>query len=278
MVQPREVSIDVEQMGRHSGQLVRVRGHVDGFGPSEGGQWLRLRDARNRARARSPSGFQPITARRSISRRCVRTTASPSSGSSRGTRTTRTMRSCGSSCRGREPTSSVSATRPCWPTWLLWSFLAAAAAVLGVLALMRINSRRHLRALRETDARYRQLLAMTPEAVIVHTGGRIIFTNPAAADLLGVASEHALVGRSIADFAAPESRDASKGLTDARGGRPPRVRGRLVKAHGWAARRRDQLQSMRLPRPAGSRGARPGHQRHSSATSATCTRWRSSTS
>ena len=126
----------------------------------------------------------------------------------------------------------VSATTAIWPTWLLWSFLAAAAAVLGVLALMRINSRRHLRALRETDARYRQLLAMTPEAVIVHTGGRIIFTNPAAAELLGVANEHALVGRSIADFAAPESRDALEGLTDVRGGRPPRVRGRFMKSAG----------------------------------------------
>jgi diguanylate cyclase (GGDEF)-like protein/PAS domain S-box-containing protein len=112
--------------------------------------------------------------------------------------------------------------------------LAAAALVLSVLALARFNSRRHLRALRETDARYRQLLAMTAEAVLVHAEGRILFTNPAAAELLGVENEHALVGRSIADFAAPESRDALEGLTDAEGGRPPRVRGRFVSSAGSA--------------------------------------------
>jgi diguanylate cyclase (GGDEF)-like protein/PAS domain S-box-containing protein len=126
----------------------------------------------------------------------------------------------------------VSATTAVWPVWLLWSSLAAAALVLSVLGLARFNSRRHLRALRETDARYRQLLAMTPEAVLVHAGGRILFTNPAAAELLGVENEHALVGRSIADFAAPESHDALEGLTDAEGGRPPRVRGRFVSSAG----------------------------------------------
>ena len=133
--------------------------------------------------------------------RCGRTTASPSPESSRRTRTTPTIRSCGSSCRARRTTSSSPRRRAVWPTWLLWSLLAAAVPVLGVLALARLNSRRHLRALRETDARYRQLLAMTPEAVLVHAGGRILFTNPAAAELLGVANEHALVGRPIADFA-----------------------------------------------------------------------------
>jgi diguanylate cyclase (GGDEF)-like protein/PAS domain S-box-containing protein len=109
----------------------------------------------------------------------------------------------------------------------------AAGLVLLALALARLNSRRHLRALHETDARYRQLLAMSPEAVLVHTGGRIIFTNPAAAELLGVAGEGELVGRAIGDFATPGSRDALEGLSpNPREGRPPRVRGRLLKSNG----------------------------------------------
>jgi len=231
MIQPRNMSIAVAQTGRHSGQLVRVRGRVDRLGYSEGGQWLRLRDS---ATARDTINlWVPANHGAKIDLSKVR----PND----------TLTVVGILTRYQDNADDrvvwqlvprtgddvmVSAATAVWPTWLLWSPLFAAATVLGVLALMRLNSRRHLRALRETDARYRQLLAMTPEAVIVHTGGRIIFTNPAAAELLGVTNEHALVGRSIADFAPPESRDALEGLTDARGGRPPRVRGRFMKTTG----------------------------------------------
>ncbi|MFL5619701.1 MAG: diguanylate cyclase domain-containing protein [Gemmatimonadaceae bacterium] len=233
LIQPREVPIDVAQLERYPGQLVRVRGRIDALGHSEGGQWLRLRDG---ATARGTiTVWVPANHGARIDLSSVRPNDSL------------TVAGIVTSYQDNiddpvvwqlVPRSSddvvVSATTAIWPTWLLWSLLAAAVLVLGVLALTRINSRRHLRALRETDARYRQLLAMTPEAVLVHAAGRILFTNPAAAELLGVTNEHALVGRSIADFAAPESRDALDGLTDAEGGRPPRVRGRFVTSTGSA--------------------------------------------
>jgi diguanylate cyclase (GGDEF)-like protein/PAS domain S-box-containing protein len=231
IIQPRDMSIDVAQMGRHPGQLVRVRGRVDAFGHSEGGQWLRLRDgatARGMVTVWVPANHgAPIDLSKMRPNDSVTVVGI----------VTRYQDNVDDPVVWQlaprtEADVVVSAATTDWSAWLLWSFLAAAAAVLGVLALTRINSRRHLRALRETDARYRQLLAMTPEAVIVHTGGRIIFTNPAAAELLGVAAEHALVGRSIADVAAPESRNALEGLTDARGGRPPRVRGHFMKITG----------------------------------------------
>ena len=231
LIAPRDVPIDVEQMGRHPGQLVRVRGRVDGFGHSEGGQWLRLRDS---ATARGTiTVWVPANHGARIDLSKVRPNDSLTV---TGIVTSYQDNSDDPVVWQLVPRTGndvvVSETRAIWPTWLLWLLLGAVAVVLGVLALTRINTRRHLRALRETDARYRQLLAMTPEAVLVHAGGRIMFTNPAAAELLGVANEHALVGRSIADFAAPESRDALEGLTDARDGRPPRVRGRFLKASG----------------------------------------------
>jgi PAS domain-containing protein len=196
LIQARDVAIDSTQMKRYPGQLVRVRGRVDALGPSEGGQWLQLRGGAT-ARERSMSGCRPIMAPRSISRTCVRTTVSPSSASSPRTRDNAEDPVVWQLVPRTADDVVVSATTA-WPIWLRWSFLAAAALVLGVLALTRLNSRRHLRALHETDARYRQLLAMTPEAVLVHTAGRIMFTNPAAAELLGVANEHAhwSVGRS----------------------------------------------------------------------------------
>lgn len=231
VVHPRELPIDVVQMAHHPGQLVRVRGRVDGFGHSEGGQWLRLRDS--------------VTARGTITVWVPANHGAPIDLSKLRPNDSLTVAGIVTSYQDNAddpivwqlvPRTAadvvISETAPVWPTWLLRSLLIGAALVLGVLALTRLNSRRQLRALRETDARYRQLLAMTPEAVLVHTGGRIVFTNPAAAELLGVANEAVLVGRAIGDFATPESRSALEGLTDALGGRPPRVRGRLMKSTG----------------------------------------------
>jgi diguanylate cyclase (GGDEF)-like protein/PAS domain S-box-containing protein len=231
LIPPRDVPIDSAQMKRYPGQLVRVRGRVDGFGYSEGGQWLRLRDS---ATARGTiTVWVPANHGARIDLSKVRPNDSLTVA---GIVTSYQDNADDKVVWQLVPRTGndvvVSETRAIWPTWLLWSLLAAATVVLGMLALTRINSRRHLRALRETDARYRQLLAMTPEAVLVHAGGRILFTNPAAAELLGVTNEQALVGRSIADFATPESRDALEGLTDARGGRPPRVRGHFLKSNG----------------------------------------------
>jgi diguanylate cyclase (GGDEF)-like protein/PAS domain S-box-containing protein len=124
-------------------------------------------------------------------------------------------------------------TERLFPDWLLWSLLGGGGAALAALVLVRLNSRRHLRTLRETDARYRQLLALSPEAVLVHANGKILFTNPAAAEMLGLASEEDLVGRPIDDFADEDTRAALAGqATDDAGGRAPRVRGRLRTAGG----------------------------------------------
>ena len=231
LIQPRDVPIDTAQLQRYPGQLVRVRGRIDALGPSEGGRWLRLSD---RATPRGTVNvWVPANHGAPIDLSHVRPNDSLTVAG--------ILTSYQDNVEDRVvwqlvPRTGddvvISATTAVWPMWLLLSLLAAAVLVGGVIALTRLNSRRHLRALRETDARYRQLLAMTPEAVLVHTAGRILFTNPAAAELLGVANEDALVGRSIADFAAPESRDALEGLTDAQGGRPPRVRGRFVKSTG----------------------------------------------
>src|SRR6185369_6187295 len=127
----------------------------------------------------------------------------------------------------------IIATDAEWPAWVLWLVAGGGAAALAVLAFVRLNSRRHLRTLRETDARYRQLLALSPEAVLVHANGKILFTNPAAAEMLGLASEEELVGRPIDDFADENTRAALAGqATDDAGGRAPRVRGRMRTAGG----------------------------------------------
>jgi diguanylate cyclase (GGDEF)-like protein/PAS domain S-box-containing protein len=235
VVPARDLPIDLAEISRHPGQLVRVRGRVDGFGYSEGGQWLRLRDS--------------ALARGAITIWVPANHGAPIDLSKARPNDSLTVAGIVTAFKDNaddplvwqlvprsEEDVVVSSATLAWPTWLLGGLFATGGIVLGALALARLNSRRQLRALRETDARYRQLLAMSPEAVLVHAGGTIMFTNPAAAELLGVASEDELVGRSIGAFATAESRDALEGLsaTPPGGGRPPRVRGRLVKSTGTA--------------------------------------------
>jgi diguanylate cyclase (GGDEF)-like protein/PAS domain S-box-containing protein len=90
--------------------------------------------------------------------------------------------------------------------------LKLALAALGVSGLVFVAARgltrRHARALRETEARYRQLLALSPDAVIVHDGDTVLFANPAAARLLGAPDELALAGRPVASFVGAEEREA----------------------------------------------------------------------
>jgi diguanylate cyclase len=232
-ITPREVPIDVSVMSRYPGQLVRVRGRVAGSGHSEGGQWMRLRDAANVAGG-TITVWVPANHGAPIDLGHV---AVEDSLTVSGIVTSYQDNADDPVVWQLVPRNAsdvvLSGSQNSWSGWVLWSLLACVIIVVAALAVSRLNSRRQLRAFRETDARYQQLLALSPEAVLVHAAGKIIFTNPAAAELLGVANEQALVGRSIADFAHPDSRAALEGTdVDARGGRARRVRGHLVTSSG----------------------------------------------
>ena len=56
------------------------------------------------------------------------------------------------------------------------------------------------RALRDSEDRYRSLVDMSPEAILVHVEGRYVFANPAAAALLGADSPDQLLGRPVLDL------------------------------------------------------------------------------
>jgi two-component system cell cycle sensor histidine kinase/response regulator CckA len=81
-------------------------------------------------------------------------------------------------------------------------------AIHAIVANIRdvTESRRVADALEESESRYRELVEHLPEPVLVHAGRRIAFANAAAARVLGVPDVSDLIGRSIVDFAHPESR------------------------------------------------------------------------
>ncbi|MFA5267039.1 MAG: PAS domain S-box protein [Methanoregula sp.] len=62
--------------------------------------------------------------------------------------------------------------------------------------------------LRESEDRYRKLVEISPDAVLLHRDGKIIYVNPAAVRIAGAGSSDELTGRNILDVVAPEFRDS----------------------------------------------------------------------
>jgi diguanylate cyclase (GGDEF)-like protein/PAS domain S-box-containing protein len=58
--------------------------------------------------------------------------------------------------------------------------------------------------LSEADQRYRWLLEISSEAVMLHSGGRFVLVNHAAVKLFGAASPEQLIGKPVLDFIQPQ--------------------------------------------------------------------------
>jgi len=69
------------------------------------------------------------------------------------------------------------------------------------------HQRRAEEALRETEQRYRLLVELAPDAVVVHSGGIIEYANPAAARLFGATSPKRLAGLVLEEFAHADARE-----------------------------------------------------------------------
>ncbi len=56
------------------------------------------------------------------------------------------------------------------------------------------------KALRRSEERYRRLVDLLPDGILIHLQGKIAFANPAAVRLLGAKSADDMIGRSMLDF------------------------------------------------------------------------------
>jgi diguanylate cyclase (GGDEF)-like protein/PAS domain S-box-containing protein len=64
------------------------------------------------------------------------------------------------------------------------------------------------KALRESEERYRGLVELSPDGIMMHTGGKLVFANPSAARYLGFDRPEDVVGKPVMDFIHPDFRDA----------------------------------------------------------------------
>lgn len=228
---PIPIPLDAAVAAEHDGHLVTVRGIVGEQGRSEGGQWMRFHRAKgDTARGltiwvggsqTSPADLRDFDAGDRLAVTGVVASYQDNPGDP-------VVWQVVPRTAGDLAALGIPRRLYVRAGWL------GVAALLGagiVLAALRAGAERNRRALRETEARYRQLLALTPDAVIVHADGAVLFANPAAGRLLG-SSDAALVGRPLTDFVPAD------GLADVRPGgvRPtqetPRARAKWTAAGG----------------------------------------------
>ncbi len=81
--------------------------------------------------------------------------------------------------------------------------------LVGYVAVNRdVTERERLREeLAETEAKYRNLVELAPDAILIHCDGTIVFANPAAVAMLGIDGPDEIVGRQILDIVHPRTRE-----------------------------------------------------------------------
>jgi PAS domain S-box-containing protein len=61
--------------------------------------------------------------------------------------------------------------------------------------------------LKESEERYRTLVEISPDPVIIHQKGEIFFVNPATLNLLGASHNDEIIGKNVLDFIQPDFRE-----------------------------------------------------------------------
>ncbi len=61
--------------------------------------------------------------------------------------------------------------------------------------------------LRDSEERYRRLVELSPEAIVVHSRSKIVYVNPAALRLWGASQPEEILGKSILDIVHPDGHD-----------------------------------------------------------------------
>ena len=93
-------------------------------------------------------------------------------------------------------------------------------------------------ALREAEERYRRLVELSPDAILVHQDMKYVYANRASLALLGASRTEEIIGRSIFDFVDPKFRDAiiERNRIQALEGEPaPRMEQSIHRLDGSAA-------------------------------------------
>lgn len=120
--------------------------------------------------------------------------------------------------------------RPLLLNIMLFVALVGLVSFLLIQHFNRVENARK-RALSESEARYRSLVEVCPDAIVVVAEGKFVFVNPAAVTLFGANSPDDLLGRRAIEFIDPAFRqDVSESLLRPRDDHP--VEQRIIRLDG----------------------------------------------
>ena len=107
----------------------------------------------------------------------------------------------------------------------------------AIVAIQDVSIRQHAQALLlASEQRYRRLVELSPEAIIVEREGTIVFVNQALVNLLGLQQRKQVLGRPVLDIIHPDFHEGSverrKTLKQTENVALPPVRVRLIAADG----------------------------------------------
>jgi PAS domain S-box-containing protein len=108
----------------------------------------------------------------------------------------------------------LSREHPVFHADLVLAILAAITVGLAVLSLLRSRETQRQTSARgeaesaliESERRYRDLVDLSPDAILVHADGRFVFANEAAARLLGAGAPSDLMGKPFLEIVHPDDR------------------------------------------------------------------------
>lgn len=80
----------------------------------------------------------------------------------------------------------------------------------GVFTIVKDSTKkkRMERELKESEERYRRLIELSPQPMVSHHNGNMIYINPAGLNLIGANKNDSLIGRNIYDFIHSDQREA----------------------------------------------------------------------
>jgi PAS domain S-box-containing protein len=109
--------------------------------------------------------------------------------------------------------------------------------IIGLQGIARdiTDRKRAEELLRESEERYRKVVNISPEAIIIHSDGKIVFVNSASLQILGASNFDDLLGKSAIEFVHPDDRDfVGKRISEIikSGNSSPWVEERFIKMDG----------------------------------------------
>lgn len=94
------------------------------------------------------------------------------------------------------------------------SLIVLLLAIAGYLAYLDrkqlINEKLYLSKIRESERRFRKLAEISPEAIAIHSDGKLLYVNKACLEMFGETDADKLIGTAVLDYVHPDYHDIAK--------------------------------------------------------------------